>query len=268
MMRGMTSSLILVEQFGPVRRLSLNRPDARNAQSQQLLEELDAQFDAAQADAQTRVVVLGAIGAHFSAGHDLKQAQAERAEFTVEERWAYEQKIYFQYCMRIWDFPKPTIAQVQGACVAAGFMLANMCDLVVASEDAFFSDPVTHTMGAAATEVLIHPWVLGLRQAKELLFTGERIGAAEAKAMGMVNRVVARDALEAQTLELAQRIAKAPPFALQVLKKSLNRSMDVRGMREALSAHFDLHQLSHVSEEYRRTKEAGLASAIVRGAGA
>jgi enoyl-CoA hydratase len=252
----------LTEQIGPVRRITLNRAEMRNAQSQQMLDELDAAFEAARLDSATRVVVLAANGPHFSAGHDLKQAQAERAEFTVEERWAYEEQRYFGYCMRIWDFPKPTIAQVQGGCIAAGLMLANMCDLIVAGEDAFFSDPVTHTMGAASLEVLIHPWVLGLRQAKEMLFTGERISAQQAREFGMVNRVVANDRLGDDTLALAQRIAKAPPFAVQLLKKSLNRSMDVQGMRQALSAHFDVHQLSHVTEEYRRTKEAGLASAI------
>lgn len=261
----MSESLLLIEQFGAVRRIWLNRPAARNAQSQQMLDDLDAAFEDAKADADTRVVVLAAKGQHFSAGHDLKQAQAERAEFTVEERWAYEEKRYFGYCMRIWDFPKPTIVQVQGACVAAGFMLANMCDLMVAAEDAFFSDPVTHTMGAAATEVLIHPWVMGLRNAKELLFTGGRLGAVEAKAMGMVNRVVPSDRLDEETMTLAQQVAKAPPFALQILKKSLNRSVDVQGMRQALSAHFDLHQLSHLSEEYRQTKEAGLANALIKG---
>lgn len=258
----MSTTNLLTEQIGPVRRITLNRAEMRNAQSQQMLDELDAAFEAARLDSATRVVVLAANGPHFSAGHDLKQAQAERAEFTVEERWAYEEQRYFGYCMRIWDFPKPTIAQVQGGCIAAGLMLANMCDLIVASEDAFFSDPVTHTMGAASLEVLIHPWVLGLRQAKEMLFTGERISAQQAKEFGMVNRVVANDTLGEDTLALAQRIAKAPPFAMQLLKKSLNRSMDVQGMRQALSAHFDVHQLSHVTEEYRRTKEAGLASAI------
>jgi len=258
----MSTTTLLTEQIGPVRRITLNRAEMRNAQSQQMLDELDAAFEAARLDSATRVVVLAANGPHFSAGHDLKQAQAERAEFTVEERWAYEEQRYFGYCMRIWDFPKPTIAQVQGGCIAAGLMLANMCDLIVASEDAFFSDPVTHTMGAASLEVLIHPWVLGLRQAKEMLFTGERISAQQAREFGMVNRVVANDKLGDDTLALAQRIAKAPPFAMQLLKKSLNRSMDVQGMRQALSAHFDVHQLSHVTEEYRRTKQAGLASAI------
>jgi enoyl-CoA hydratase len=262
----MSESLLLIEQAGPVRRVWLNRPEARNAQSQQMLDQLDSAFRDAQADAATRVVVLAAKGPHFSAGHDLKQAQAERAEFTVEERWAYEQQHYFDYCMRIWDFPKPTIAQVQGACVAAGLMVANMCDLVVAADDAFFSDPVTHTLGAAATEVLIHPWVLGLRQAKELLFTGERFSAVQAREMGMVNRVVPAASLDDETMALAQRIAKAPPFAMQVLKKSLNRSVDVQGMRQALSSHFDVHQLSHVTEEYKQSKNAGLASAIQKGA--
>ena len=208
----MNEPLVLIEQSGAVRRLWLNRPGARNAQSRQMLDELDAAFEDARTDGATRVVVLAAKGEHFSAGHDLKQAQAERADFTVEERWAFEEQRYFGYCMRIWDFPKPTIAQVQGACIAGGLMLANMCDLIVASHDAFFSDPVTHTMGAAATEVLIHPWVMGLRQAKELLFTGGRLGAAEAKAIGMVNRVTSRDSLDAGTMELAQQVAKAPAF--------------------------------------------------------
>ena len=258
----MINALIETEQCGAVRRLWLARPQARNAQSQQMLDDLDAAFTAAAADECTRVVLLGARGDHFSAGHDLKEAQASRAEFTVEERWAYEQRRYFDYCLRIWDFPKPTVAQVQGACVAGGFMLANMCDLVVASDDAFFSDPVTHTMGAVATEVLIHPWVMGLRKAKELLFTGGKFTAAEAQEIGLVNRITPRAELDASALALAQQIAEAPPFALQLLKRSLNRSVDVQGLKQALSAHFDLHQLSHLSEEYQATRRAGLASVL------
>jgi enoyl-CoA hydratase len=262
----MNDSTIVVDQVGAVRRLWLNREAARNAQSRQLLDALDEALQKAQQDDGVRVVVLAAKGAHFSAGHDLRQAQAERADFTVEERWAFEAERYYGYCLRLWDFPKPTIAQVQGACMAAGFMLANMCDLLVASDDATFSDPVTHSMGAAATEVLIHPWAMGLRQAKAFLFAGERLSAHEAQAMGMVNKVTSRDDLEAQTMAMAQRIAAAPPFAIRMVKRSLNRSLDVQGFREALSAHFDLHQLSHVTEEYQQTRRAGLASAIAKGA--
>src|SRR5690606_9872188 len=166
---------------------------------------------------------------------------------------------YFDYCLRIWDFPKPTVAEVQGACVAGGFMIANMCDLVVCAENAYFSDPVGHTLAAAATEVLIHPWVMGLRKAKEMLFTGEKLDAQEALRIGMVNRVVPVASLQDETMAMAQRIAMAPPFGLRLIKKSLNRTFDVQGFRSALSAHFDTHQLSHVSEEFKTVRDRGLA---------
>ena len=258
------NELILAEDSGAVRRLRLNRPEARNAQSRELLDELDRAFDAAVADESVRCIILGAEGAHFSAGHDLKQAQRERANFTVEERWEYESQRYYNYCLKIWDCPKPTIAEVQGACVAGGFMVANMCDLVVCSEDAFFSDPVGHTLAAAATEVLIHPWVMGLRRAKEMLYTGEKLSAQEAHRIGMVNRVVPGAELRSATLELAQRIADAPPFGISLMKRSLNRSLDVQGFRNALSAHFDTHQLSHMSSEFEAVRDRGLAAAIQR----
>ncbi|MEG0920616.1 MAG: enoyl-CoA hydratase [Comamonas sp.] len=258
----MSHETIEVTNVGAVRRIFLNRPAQRNAQSQQMLDELMAALDEAKADTSVNVVVIGGNGDHFSAGHDLKQAQAERSNFTVEERWAYEELRYFDYSMKIWDFPKPTIAQVQGACVAGGFMIANMCDLVVASENAYFSDPVGHTLGAAATEVLIHPWVMGARKAKEMLFTGGRVSAQEAKDMGMVNRVVSDAELSDATLVLAQQIAKAPTFGLHLIKRSINRSLDAQGLRTALAAHFDTHQLSHLSNGFLTARDRGLANAI------
>lgn len=258
----MAYETLALENHGAVRRILLARPAQRNAQSQQMLDELAAALDEAQGDTQVNVVVIGGQGEHFSAGHDLKQAQAERANFTVEERWAYEELRYFDYSLKIWDFPKPTIAQVQGACVAGGFMIANMCDLVVASESAYFSDPVGHTLGAAATEVLIHPWVMGARKAKELLFTGARLSAQEAREIGMVNRVVADADLADAALALAQQIAKAPPFGLKLIKRSINRSLDAQGLRTALAAHFDTHQLSHLSEGFLTARDRGLANAI------
>lgn len=242
-----------------------NRPEARNAESKRLLDEMDAALALAVADPEVRVIVIGGTGDHFSAGHDLKEAQRDRQGFTVEERWAYEQKRYFDYALKIWDCPKPTIARVQGACIAGGFMVANMCDLIVASEEAVFGDPVVRSMAAAAVEVLVHPWVMGLRRAKEFLFTSERMPAAEAYRIGMVNKVVPRADLEAETMALARRIGEVPPFALGLVKRSLNRSLDAQGFRLALSAHFDLHQLSHVSEEFVRTRGAGLAGAIQKG---
>lgn len=241
---------IIYEDLGPVVRLWHNRPEAGNAESRQLLQELDHAVQRVARDPAVRVVIFAAKGKHFSAGHDLKKSQEERPNPTVESRYHFETEHYYQYCLNILDLPKPTIAQVQGACIAAGFMVSNMCDLMVASDNAFFSDPVGHTLGAAAVEVLIHPYVLGLRKAKEMLFTGRRFTAQEGYELGMVNKVVPLDQLEDETLALARHIAEAPPFGLELIKRSLNRTRDMAGFRQALNAHFDTHQLSHVSEEY------------------
>ncbi len=253
---------ILVERLGPVLRVSHNRPEVRNAEGRRLLEELNQALRAAEADDQVRVVIIAGKGDHFSAGHDLKEAQRERPSLTVEQRWEYEEEHFYQYCLNILDLKKPTIAQVQGACIAGGLMVANMCDLIVAADDAFFSDPVAHSLGTAAVEVLIHPWVLGMRKAKEVLFTGRRFGAQEALEAGMVNRVVARSQLEQETLDLAMTIAAAPPFGLRLLKRALNRTWDAQGLKVALSAHFDGHQLSHVTREFQENAARGLANAI------
>jgi len=251
----MSYEQITYEQIGAIARISLNRADKRNAQGQQLLRELDEAMVQAERDPEIRVVILAGQGAHFSAGHDLKEGTVLRANPTVESRYEYENEHFLGYCLRIYDLSKPTIAQVQGACIAAGFMVANMCDMMVASEDAYFSDPTAHTLGAAAVEMLIHPYVLGLRKAKEFLFTGSRLTAAEGLELGMINKVVPTGELEAETLKLAQRVADAPPFALRLLKRSLNRTRDAQGFRSAIEAHFDTHQLSHTSKEYNDIRD-------------
>jgi enoyl-CoA hydratase len=242
-----------------------NRPEVRNAENQQLLMELDAAVAQALSDSAVRVIVIGGTGAHFSAGHDLKEGQQKRTNLSVEERWAYEERHFLRYCLNIWDSPKPTIARVQGACISGGFMVANMCDLIVASEDAFFADPVVHSMSASAVEVLVHPWVLGLRRAKELLFTGQSFSARDAYEFGMINRIVQRDDLEAATQALAEQIAKAPPFAVGLTKRSLNRAFDIQGFRASIEAHFDTHQLSHATEEMKAVRAKGFASAVSTG---
>lgn len=257
---------ITYELIGSVARISHNRPAFRNAENRNLLSELDDAVSRANADENVRVLVLAGTGDHFSAGHDLKEGALAPDLLTTEGRWEFEEKFYLGYCMRIFDSTKPTIAQVQGGCIAGGFMVANMCDLMVAADDAFFSDPVVHTLSAAAVEVLIHPWVLGMRLAKDFLFTGRRIEAAEAHAIGMVNRLVPRAELESATLELAQRVAAAPPFALRVLKRSLNRSWEMQGLRNAINAHFDSHQVTHASEEFAQVRARGFTNAIQKGA--
>ncbi len=255
---------ILYDQFDGIVRITLNRPEVRNAQDQAMLDELDHAVRRAEADNQVRVVVVAGSGPHFSSGHDLKSARRERPNPTVEERWKYEDVRFYEYCLRIHDLKKPTIAQVQGGCIAGGFMLANMCDLIVCSDDAFFWDPVAHSMGTASLEVLVHPWVMSMRKAKEMLFTGRKIGAAEAERMGMINRVVPLELLEQATMDLARTIAAAPPFGMRLVKRSLNRTWDAQGFRVALTAHFDAHQLSHVTEEFQSHQRKGVDTTIQR----
>jgi enoyl-CoA hydratase len=258
----MNYQVISIENQDAVRRIWLERADAANAQTRQMLIELDHAIAEAGSDDSVRVVILAGRGKHFSSGHDLKEAQAKRSDFTSEERSRYEEFHYLNYCLNIWDCPKPTITQVQGACVAGGFMLANMSDLVVAADDAWFWDSVMFSMGLAATEVLFQPWVMGLRHAKEFLFTGERITAQEGYRVGMVNRVYPRAELDERTMELAQRVAKAPPFAMRSLKKSMNRTYDIQGFRNAVQAHFDTHQLTHASSEFAQIRDAGMSGII------
>ncbi|MFA5495841.1 MAG: enoyl-CoA hydratase [Porticoccaceae bacterium] len=250
------------EIIGNVCRVLHNRPNQANSESENLLAELDDALERAKHDDDVRVLIIGGVGKHFSAGHDLIGGVVTRGHYTPEQHWLWESEHYLGNALRIHDFPKPTIAQVQGACIAGGFMVANMCDLMVAADDAFFSDPVVHSLGAASVEVLVHPWVLGTRKAKEFLFTGEKLSAAEAREWGMVNHVVPRAELEAFTLRLANRIAEAPPIGIRMMKRSLNRHMDIQGFRNAVMAHFDTHILSTSTQEHRDISSQGMRESI------
>lgn len=236
--------------------LMLNRPEQRNAQNVALLEQLDAAFDRAVADKDVRVIVLQAAGKHFSAGHDLaRDAQAgppfdrmfdDVGENGLLEMYKWELGHFFGYSRKWRDLPKPTIAAVQGACIAAGLMLAWPCDLIVAADDARFSDPVVR-MGIAGVEYQAHAWEFGHRKAKELLFTGGFIDAQEALRIGMVNRVVPREDLEAVTLRLAHEIAQMHPHAVLMAKRTINQALDAQGQHTALQAAFEIHALGHAN---------------------
>ena len=246
-----TFETILYEVDGAVATVTMNRPDAANAQNSTLIDEIDAAFDLADADDDVRVVILAAAGKHFSAGHDLKALVAgEDADPWVEKRetpegkFFHEKTMYFDRCLRIHDFRKPTIAAVQGSCVAAGLMLAAMCDLIVAADDAVFSNPVLRLTGAGV-ELLVEPWELGIRKAKEFLLTGDTIDAQEAWRLGLVNRVVPRPELKERTRELAERIALVPPVTAQTVKDSLNETANLMGKRDSLKYHFMAHHWVH-----------------------
>jgi enoyl-CoA hydratase len=237
-------------------RIVLDRPESRNAQDKALLYALNDAFDAAAADDDVKVVVLAADGPHFSSGHDLRDASSPMTphqpvscwggfELPGAEGWlAVEEEIYLGLCWRWRNFPKPTIASVQGKAIAGALMLIWVCDLVVASDDAQFSDPVV-AFGVGGVEFFAHPWELGPRKAKEMLFTGAAVTAADAHRLGMVNHVVPRSELEGFTADLASRIAAQPSMGLKLAKQAVNQALDAQGQWTALQAAFGLHQLAH-----------------------
>ena len=242
---------VLVERRGAVEWVTMNRPEVRNAQNTALIDELDEALHAADADAEVNVIVLAAAGKDFSAGHDLKAYVGEAPSDvwhakrkTPEGKFEHERKQYFEKCLAVRDLSKPTIAMVQGHCVAAGLMLAAMCDLIVASDDAVFQNPVLRMTGAGV-EVLAEPFELGFRKAKEFLFTGDEIDAREAWRLGLVNRLIPLERLEAETAALAARIAKMPAATVQNVKRSINHAQDLAGFRNALEYHFIVHQFQH-----------------------
>ena len=225
------------EVDGPVCTITLDRPDSANAQNTQLIDELDAAFDRADEDDDVRVVVLAGEGKHFSAGHDLKELLTKGDEWaklrdTPEGKLHHEQVMYFDRCVKIRDFRKPTIAAVQGACSAAGLMLACMCDLIVAADDATFSNPVLRMTGAGV-ELLVEPWELGPRKAKEFLLCAETLDADDAERLGLVNKVVPRGELAKAAREMADKVALVPPVTAQAVKDSINRMLDFQGQRES-----------------------------------
>jgi len=250
------ADFILYEVADKIATITLNRPDRRNAQSQQFLEELNAAWEWAAADKDVRVILLRANGPHFSAGHDISpdslntpsiKANTETVPTTgLMALHTWEAKHYLGFSRRWRDIPKPSIAAVQGACIAGGLLLAWPCDLIVAADNARFSDPVA-LMGIGGVEYHGHTWELGARKAKEMLFTAKPIDALEAERRGMVNKVVPLAELDAATRKLALEIAQMHPFALAMAKRAVNQTMDIMGQQAALQSCFDIHQLGHAS---------------------
>jgi len=241
-----------------VARIVLNRPDTRNAQDTRLLYELNSAFDRAAQDDEIKVIILAANGPHFSSGHDLREVNAAEtmSEFATVGTWcgftcagaekqmAREKEIYVGFCERWRNIPKPTIAAVQGKVIAGGLMLMWPCDIIIASDDAQFCDPVVN-FGIGGVEFFAHPWEFGVRKAKELLFTSDWLSVEEAKQLGMVNQIVPREKLQESVLAMAQKIAKKSLFALKLTKEAVNVAEDAQGRVQAMQTSFALHQLAH-----------------------
>ena len=245
----MTFRTLAYEKLGAVLRITANRPEVLNAQSRVMIVELDEAFRSAVEDDETRVIIVAGAGQHFSAGHDLGSREELEDQRThpvgpgIAENLKRLSELYLETCLRWRDVPKPTIAQVQGYCIMGGLMLASSCDLIIAAEDALFADRAVR-WGGSHVQYFTMPWDLGPRKAKEYLFTGDYIDAATARELGLVNRVVPREALADATLELAQRIALQDPYALKLAKASVNETMDIQGHRRAAEAAFKNYMLT------------------------
>lgn len=237
--------------------VAMARPDVRNAQDMKMTYALNAAFDRAAQDDSVKVIILTGDGPHFSTGHDMGGDQGTTwRDFSTVSTWgafdapgaeglfSREKEIYLEMCERWRNLAKPTIAAVQGSCIAGGLMLAWTCDLIIAEEHARFRDP-TLEFGVAGVEYFMHPWELGTRKAKEWLMTSDWLSAEEAKACGMVNQVVPAGSLTAAAVEMARKIAKKGPFVVKAVKEAVNHAQDVAGRKNAMMYAFGLHQLSH-----------------------
>ena len=257
--------VLLVEDIGPVRRLTMNRPKSLNALNAELMEAMSRALAEAARDDSVTVLVLRGAGRAFCAGYDLTEDAGSGAMDSAA--WERELRHSTEAMLEFLDHPKPTIAQVHSYCLAGGTDLMLACDLAVAADDSYFGY-VDIRFGSGVVSMFL-PWVVGVRKAKELLFTGEdRIPADDALRIGLVNRVVARDDLDAATLSLAEEIAKNESFVVQMSKRAANRVWDVAGFRAAMDANTELDTIIETAnlpqrDEFRRiTQEEGLKAAI------
>jgi enoyl-CoA hydratase len=256
---------IQYERRGPVARITLNRPRVLNALSVELIREFGDAFDRLEADEEVRAVVLLGAGRAFSAGYDLKESGAQKVSGVVEWRRRLERDVRFT--LRVWDCPQPVIAAVQGYCLAGACDLAMMCDLTIAAEGTLFGEPEIRFGSGVVT--LVMPWVIGMKKTRELLYTGfDRVTAEEALALGLVNRVVPPDRLDAEAMALAEEIARNDPEAVKLTKIALNRTYERMGIKDALAMNLELDTIMEAAEtpmrrEFNRIRdEQGLKAAI------
>jgi enoyl-CoA hydratase len=258
------TDVVLYERRGPAAWVTLNRPNKLNAISGEVVRRLRESWRQAAEDDEVKVVVLTGAGRAFSAGYDI----AEEVEQEIEgaERWHDVLAEDVDLTMELWALPKPTIAAVRGWCLAGACELAMACDLVVAADDAQFGEPEIRYGSGPVT--LLMPFVLGQKKTNELLFTGDAISATEAERLGLVNAVVASDALEDAVNALVAKIAPTPLPVLRLTKLALVRAQEAMGLRTAVAANLDISAMLNAAEtpeqqEFDRiAAEQGLKAAL------
>lgn len=258
-----TEPLVTYQVIDGLALLTLNRPKSANAQSYDLLYVLDESFRKAVDDPDVAAIALAGAGKHFSAGHDtasgdiktwvrntqMRTTWYDHGPLTGPERqYVAEQEVYLGLCRRWRELPKPTIALVQGACISAGLMLAWVCDIIVASDDAYFMDN-TVDLGVPGVEYFAHAFELPPRIAREFLLLSEKMSAQRAHALGMVNRIVARDALLDEALRIAANVKAKSRFAVALTKQAFNAVDDLQGKRAASDTTFAMHHMAHAHNQ-------------------
>ena len=234
---------IIVDEPRPrVWRITLNRPDKRNPLSNELRNELFNALEAADQDESVRVMILRGAGPCFSAGYDLKSNVAKEQPFYTAGGLGNWPRHVVEGFFKIWDLAKPVIAQVHGYCLAGGTELATACDLVYVAEDAKIGYPVVRAISPPDNQ--FYPWIVGLRRAMELMLTGDHMSGAEAAQCGFANRAFPADELEAQVLDIAERVAKTPTDLQQINKRAVHRQMDAMGVRAGIRAGTEMQQLA------------------------
>jgi enoyl-CoA hydratase len=222
---------VRLDKLGHVARLTLARPERANALNAAMLEEIGQALDALAQDADVRALLVTGAGAAFSSGFDLKEQMERRPKGVAQ--WQPLLRKDFDTIMRFWHFPRPTIAAVRGACLAGACELALACDITIASEDAFFGEP--ELKFGAGIVAMILPWLVGPKIAKEIILLGEdRIPAARARELGLVNRVVPADKLDETARAIADHIAAVDPSLVKETKRAINRAYEARNMLDAL----------------------------------
>jgi len=225
-------------------RLTLDRPDKLNALSADMVRDLVEAIGEAEADPEVRVIALAGAGRAFCSGYDLTEEAGGPIEGPIAWRELLAEDV--AATLRLLDCPKPVIAQVHGYALAGGLELAMACDLVVAAEGTKLGEPEIRY--GSAPVALLMPYLIGQKKTRELLLTGDLIDAAEAERIGLVNRVVPADRLEAEVDALADRLARTPPDVMAPTKRMLNRAMDAMGFREAVEMGIDIGALINAAD--------------------
>ncbi len=261
----MSEELVLIDEPGQgVRRLTLNRPEKRNALSNALRGQLFAALHSADADPDVRVTIIRGAGKCFSAGYELGGAnEGVPLPFYTPEGEGQWPRHVTEGWMSIWDLAKPVIAQVHGYCLAGGSELATGCDLVFVAEDAEIGYPAVRF---GVPDMHFHAWFMGMRTAMAMMLTGDSISGTDAARLGWANAAFPLPELDGAVVAYAERIAKMPEDLVRLNKRLVHRTMEVMGLRTAIRFGTEICALGTHQETLRRfakdIQEQGLTAAL------